>query len=173
MGGWSEAALGASVCGPWPLLGPLLAVLCCSCGLGGSSRVALRASVGGPGSLKASVGSPGSLSSPLWVVLDGSQGLCGWSWMALRASVGGPGRSQGLCGWSWVVLRASVGGPGSLSGPRWAVLGPDQVGKWPKPQRGQERRARSEPPEGPDRSEAQFQFFQEILSLTREPENLN
>ena len=51
VGGWSEAVLGASVCGPWPLLGLLLAVLGCSCGLGVWSWVALRTSVGGPGPL--------------------------------------------------------------------------------------------------------------------------
>ncbi len=34
------------------------------------------------------------------------------------------GRSQGICGPSW-----------SLLGLLWAVLGRDQVGKWPKPER--------------------------------------
>ena len=82
------------------------------------------------------------------------------------------GCSQGVCGRSWPLL-----------GLLWAVLGRDQVGKWPKPERESDPTGgapeRSEPPEGcegrepsegPDRSEAQSQFFQEkytrvVLSL--------
>ena len=72
------------------------------------------------------------------------------------------GHSQGICGRSWPLL-----------GLLWAVLGRDQVGKWPKPERESdptggapvgpvppERSERSEPPEGPDRCEAQYLFFQ-------------
>ena len=46
------------------------------------------------------------------------------------------GRSWDLCGWSWAALGTSVGGLGPLLGPQWVVLGQDQAGKWPKPERG-------------------------------------
>ena len=93
---------------------------------------------------------------PLWTVLGSSQGLCWRSWAALGAYVGGLGLSWGLCGRSWVALGAYDGGLGLLLGPMlevlgrsrglggrswavlgplWAVLGRDQVEKWPWPKR--------------------------------------
>ena len=87
--------------------------------------------------IKAYVGGLGSGSEPMWAVLGADQGLCGQSWVRIRAYVGGLGRGC-LCGESWERIRAYVGGLAGGSAPKLAVLGHDQAGKWPKPERGQD-----------------------------------
>ena len=69
----SWAALGASVGGPVPLLGPLWVVLGRSRGLCGRSWAALGASVGGPG----------LLSGPLCAVLAEK-----WPWLERERDLG-------------------------------------------------------------------------------------
>ena len=87
--------------------------------------------------LVAYVGGLGPLSGPMWVVLGRYRGLCGWSWAAIGASVGGLGLQSGQ-------RRRSC--PKSGPGPSGSkVLG------------GPDRSARSA---GPERSEAQYPFFQ-------------
>ena len=123
----------AYVCGPGPLLGPMMAVL-------GRSGPVLGPPVCGPG----------PLLGPMLAVLGRSWALCWWSWAALgvyvaekckehgylenvlisragarsAASWAVLGRSWILCWRSWGPPGAYVAGLGPLLGPMFAILAP-------------------------------------------------
>ena len=109
---WSQVALGASVCGP----GPLLDLCCLSWDKCWRSGAAL-------GPRRAVLGHPWGLYRRSWLHLGSSWGLCRRSWAALEPLLAVLARSWGCCVSSWAALEAYVGGLGPLLGPMLAVLG--------------------------------------------------
>ena len=120
------------MCGPGPLLEPMLAVLGRSWGLCWRSWAALGAYVGGLGPKNAK--NMATLKMCLFFEREGDLRLWDRSWATLGAYVGGLGpllepmlevlgRSWGLCWRSWATLGAYVGSLGPLFEPTWAVWG--------------------------------------------------
>ena len=103
--GWSSVALGASVCGPGPLLGPMLAVW------------------GGLGTYVGDLEMLLGLYGRSWVALGASIGDLGCTWAVLGAYVGDLKPLLGLYWRSWAALGATVCGPGSLLESMLTVLG--------------------------------------------------
>ena len=104
---WSCVALGASVCGPGPLLELMLAIFGCSW---------------------ASTGGPGPLLGPMLAVLDRSWGLCDRKMKKNMAALKLCLSLQRECDLrpperSWAALGAYVGGLGPLMGLFLPVLG--------------------------------------------------
>ena len=137
----SWAALGAAVCGPGPLLEPMLAVLGSSWVLSWRSCAALGAYVGALGPKNAK--NMPTLKMCLFLERERDLQPGGRSWAALGAYVGGLGSLLEPMLAVLFAILASVGSGSAAVRRRDGPAGPEGWAGWA----------------GPDRSEAQTQFF--------------